>query len=470
MMRLAFPLLFVVLLTGWCSEWTQFRGPNGSGVSGAKGLPVEFGPAKNVLWKTALPAGHSTPVFTPDRIFLTGFDSEGKLWTFCLNREDGKVLWRREAPRPRRQELHKSNSPASPSAVTDGRNAYVFFTDFGLLSYGPDGEERWRMPLGPFNNPFGMGASPVLAGNTLLQICDSESGSFFAAYDKDTGKLKWRVERPDVARGFSTPVLYQPKDGEQQVIVPGSYRLVAYSVATGERLWWTSGLTWQLKPTPVMDGERIYVLGWAGGSDTGQQEEIAPFDDVLKTWDANKDGVLAKAEVPDLKILKDWSSVDLDRDDLLGSRDWQMYRDRRAAQNGLTAFRLGGRGDMTGKSIVWRYTKSLPNVPSPLLYDGVIYLAKEGGLFTSIDPANGEVLKQGRLQGALDQYFASPVAADGRVYVASQSGHVVVLKAGAQWEVLGVNTFDDEIHSTPVPLGNRLYIRTRSALYALGTP
>ena len=103
------------------------------------------------------------------------------------------------------------------AAGTDGvfwTGVYVFFTDFGLLSYGPDGNERWRLPLGPFNNPFGQGASPVLAGDRLLMICDAESGSFFVAVDKTSGRVLWRVERPDVTRGFSTPVLYQPKGGK----------------------------------------------------------------------------------------------------------------------------------------------------------------------------------------------------------------------------------------------------------------
>src|SRR5439155_15144126 len=132
---------------------------------------------------------------------------EPKIETICLERATGKVLWRRDVPRPRRQPLQPNNSPASPSAVTDGKNVYVFFTDFGLISFGPDGQERWRHPLGPFNNPFGMGASPVLAGNTLLMNCDSETGSFLIAVDKDTGAQKWRVERPDATRGFSTPLL-----------------------------------------------------------------------------------------------------------------------------------------------------------------------------------------------------------------------------------------------------------------------
>lgn len=448
-----------------CAEdWLQFRGVNASGVSNNTNLPVEFGPDKNVEWKTPLPAGHSSPVLAGDRIFLTAFEGD-KLITFCLDRKSGKILWRRESPRPRTQELHKSNSPASPSPVSDGKNVYVFFTDFGLISYGPDGNERWKTPMGPFNNPFGMGASPVLVDGILLQACDSESGSYFAAFDKETGKEKWRVERPEYSRGFSTPLIHRPPGGPVQAILAGSYQLTSYNVRNGEPVWWYRGLTWQLKPTPIMDNDRVYVLGWAGGSDTGQQENIPDFSEVLKTWDVNKDGKLQKAEVPDTKITKEWRATDLDDNGELGERDWKLYQSRRSAQNSFQAIRMGTKGDVTATNSLWKYTKTLPNVPSPLLYQGVLYLMKEGGILTTINPDDGSVLKQGRLQGALSPYFSSPVGADGKVYVSSEAGNVVVLKAGKEWEVLRVNDLDDMIYATPAIADNRIYLRTRSALY-----
>src|SRR5439155_21217471 len=138
--------------------------------------------------------------------------------------------------------------------------------------------------------------------------------------------------------------------GPMQVLVTGSDRLTADSVENGEPEWWVGGLTWQLKTTPVMDKDHVYVLGWAGGSDTGQQENVPAFEEVLKSWDKNHDGKLSKDEIPDPKIVKVWNETDLDNDGFLDERDWKMFRAKHSVQNGINAFRLGGHGDMTKKS------------------------------------------------------------------------------------------------------------------------
>jgi outer membrane protein assembly factor BamB len=357
------------------------------------------------------------------------------------------------------------NGPASPTPVSDGRNVYVFFYDFGLVSYAPDGNELWRLPLGPFNNPFGMAASPVLAGGTLVQVCDGETGSFVVAIDTATGKVKWRKERPGATRGFSTPLIYRPENGPVQALVAGSLKLVSYSVESGEELWFVRGLTWQLKPTPVMDRDTIYVLGWAGGADPGEQEDVQSFEEMLQRLDRDKDGKLSKEEIGDPKIVKDWAETDLDHTGYLEARDWEAYRNKRSAQNGFTAFRLGGQGDMTGKNFLWRYTKSLPNATSPLLYRNVLYLVKDGGILTSLDPRSGEVLKQARINGAAGAYYSSPVAADGRIYTLSEDGQGAVLKAGPDWELLRVNDLAEQAYASPAIVDGKIYLRTQSALY-----
>ena len=452
-------------LTLWASEWTRFRGPNGSGVSEGASLPSEFGPDRNLVWRTSVPPGHSSPAFGAGSIFLTGFEGD-KLLTIALDRRSGEIQWQREILRKRQGKLHEDNTPASPSPATDGENVYVFFQDLGLVSYGPDGGERWRMPLGPFNNLMGLGASPILADGKVIQVCDAESGAFMLAADKDTGEVAWRDERSFVRRGFSTPLLYDPPGGGGlQVLVTGSYRLIAYSVASGKKMWWTRGLTWQQKPTPVKDRDTIYVQNWAGGADLGNQKQVPSFEAALKEHDKDQDGKLSREEAPDPAMTGNWPHFDLDQDGYLGAGDWEQYRNRSTSVNSVMAIRLGGEGDMSDSAIKWRYHKSLPNVPSPLLYKGVLYMMKEGGIVTSLDPETGKVLKQARLHGALGRYFASPVAADNKIFMVSEEGKISVLKPGADWEVLATNDLGESCYATPAIVDGRIYVRTAKALY-----
>jgi outer membrane protein assembly factor BamB len=139
-----------------------------------------------------------------------------------------------------------------------------------------------------------------------------------------------------------------------------------------------------------------------------------------------------------------------------------------AAENGLLAIHLGGRGDMTADAVRWRYQRPVPQVPSTLLYGGVLFMVNDSGILIGIDPATGNVLKQGRLKGAIDKYFASPVGADGKVFLVSQDGTVSVVDAKADWNILSVNALDDEVFATPAIADGRIYIRTKSALYCFG--
>jgi outer membrane protein assembly factor BamB len=158
----------------------------------------------------------------------------------------------------------------------------------------------------------------------------------------------------------------------------------------------------------------------------------------------------------------------MDRDEKLNDRDWEVFRAMMAAENGLLAIKMGGQGDQTATAIRWRYSKPVPQVPSTLLYKGVLYMINDSGILLSFDPATGAVIKQGRLHGAIDKYFSSPVAADDKVFLIGEGGQVSVLKAAGDWEVLKVNELDDECFATPAIADGRIYIRTRSALYCFG--
>jgi outer membrane protein assembly factor BamB len=251
------------------ADWPQFRGVNATGVAEEENLPTRFGPEENVVFRTELPSGPSSPSIGADRIFLTASENE-ELVTFALDRETGRVLWSRGVPRPRSQELHENNHP----------------------------------------------------------------------------------------------------------------------------------------------------------DDSGYLEE----------------------------------------------RDWDQFRLRRQGMNALWAYRLGGEGDMTERNFLWKSSRTLPNVPSPLYYQGVLYTLKEGGILTSFDPETGEIRKQGRLSGAPGAYFSSPVASDGKIYAVSEEGKVAVVRAGAVWELLAVNALDDGTKATPAIADGTMYLRTYSALYAFRAP
>ena len=480
------PLVAVLVLSAAAGvraeDWPQFRGPNGSGVSVSTGLPEEFGPGKNVVWKTPLPPGHSSPVLTRDRVFVTAYAEEKaaggkshKLLVVCLDRQTGRPLWQREVPRTREGRLQNVNNPASPSPVTDGANVYVFFQEFGLISYDGAGRERWRLPLGPFNMFYGFGASPILVDDRVILPVDQDSpGSYLIAVDKTSGRVRWKVERPAVISGYSTPIIYQPKQGPKQVVVPESFQLSAYSVADGRRVWWVRGLACEMKSIASSDGEYVYINGWGfPQNQPGEQIATIPFEEARARYDRDGDKLIAKSEVAgaekmDRMLKNAFEAFDMDRDEKLGAKDWEVFRGMMASENGLLAIRLGGQGDQTAAAIRWRYRRPVPQVPSTLLYKGVLYMINDSGILLSFDPATGNVIKQGRLHGAIDKYFASPVAADGKVFVVGQGGQVSVVQAAGDWRVLAVNELDDEVFATPAIADGRVYIRTRGALYCFG--
>lgn len=454
----------LVALLSTSLEWPQFRGPGGSGVStdvADSGLPLEMGPGKNMLWRTALPPGFSSPVLAGRRIFLTATEDE-RLWTIGLDRETGKILWKREAPRPRREPMRKPNSPASPSAATDGQSVFVFFGDFGILAYSVDGEERWRLPLGPFNNQNGHGSSPIVAGEHVYLICDQDTDSYVIAVDKKSGKVRWKVDRPGITRGYATPGVWKG-----QLIVPGAYQMVAYDLKTGTKVWWVNGLAWQVKGVPAIAGDTIYVNTWETSGDFETPPVVDSWETMLTRYDADRDSKLDSQELRSV-FRNGFNDYDLNKDKVLDAGEWEAYIRLKTAANGLIAIRPQGSGDLTGK-ILWRYRKSLPNIPSPLVYQDQLFLVKDGGIVTALNAKTGEVSKQGRIAGAAEQFWASPVGAGGKVYMVSQGCKLAVLSGQPQWEVLRVNDLGgepgDECYATPAIAGGSLYVRTRSWLY-----
>jgi outer membrane protein assembly factor BamB len=457
-------LLSLVVSAIYGAEWDRFRGPNGSGIADGRPLPREIGPDKNVVWKTATPAGKSSPVLTRDRIFLTGHE-KGVLLTLAFDRATGKELWRRETPGNRDEKRNKLNDPAAPTPVTDGSNVYVFFAGYGLLSYDRNGKERWKLPLGPFTNFHGMAASPVLVDEKVIMVCDQDEQAYLVAVHRNTGKQIWKVDRPEMVHSFSTPIVYRNKAGRTELIVPGSYQMNSYDAATGEELWRVRGLTYQVKSVPVIGDDILYFNGWAPGGEPSERMDLPSFEEMLPNHDKDGDRKLSKTEVPKNWHPATWDMQDLNKDGLLDGKDWEYYRMRRTSSNATMAIKLGGKGDITTSHVLWRYDKSLPDVPSVLLYRGVLYLIRSGGILQTLNPASGKVFKQGRLQHALDEYYTCPVAGDGKVYMISRNGVVSVLEAGADWGIASTADMGEEVFATPAIEDGHIWVRTSSALY-----
>jgi outer membrane protein assembly factor BamB len=464
-MRLACSILLAHLLQG--QDWPRFRGPNGTGVSETRNLPAEFGPGKHLLWRAPLGKGHSSPVVARDRVYVTAEEQE-KLFTLCLRLADGKLLWKRESPRSRREALDRRNNAASPTPAADENGVFVFFPDYGLLHYTRGGVETWRLPLGPFDNFYGMGASPILAGDNIVLVCDQKRASFIMAVGKSDGKTRWKQPRPEAVSGHSTPVLWRESGGPLAVIAPGSFRMDAYQAQTGEPLWFVRGLASEMKSVPVAANGVIYINGYnLPENDPGRQIAVPPFAEMLG-GDRNKDGVLERDELPEGRAKQFFPYLDLDHSGKLDESEWRLFSQSLAAENGLLAIRAGGRGDVTATHTQWKFHRSIPQLPSALLYEGVLYMVNDNGILTTLDPATGAPHKQARLRNASDRVFASPVAADGKVYFVTESGVVIVKKPGAEQETLAVNDLGEDVYATPAIAAERILIRSAATLWAFG--
>ena len=449
--------------TAHAEDWTRFRGPNGSGVSNDTGFPVEFGKTSNILWRTPVKPGKSSPVLTSKNVFLTGFENE-KLFTQCFDRATGKLLWEGVEIRTPRPEGNLLNNPAAITPVTDGENVYVFFKDIGLISYDPAGKARWRVPLGPFMNSMGLGASPILAGDAIVLQVDQIAGSYIAAFDRRNGEILWKTPREE-SESWATPLIYG-----SLILTAGPGQYGAHRLADGKRVFSHPGLSPAMVASPVLDHDTIYAFGYGADSPS-------PFSRALSRLDKNHDGQLTPDEyenIPGDTADRQQAAMYIAMGKFMGNRDgivtqdkWDAWGRHVGGPTGLLAVHLDA---ATGPRELWRFDKGFAGViPSPLLYDGVLYVVKNGGILTAFNPSTGEVLKTGRVRGALGGYSASPVAADGKIFLTSEEGKLAVLKAGRDWDVLAVNDLAEGSFATPALSAGRLYVRTDEGLYCFGS-
>lgn len=418
------------------SDWAQWRGPTASGEATAgSNPPLTWAEDSNIRWKVAIPGrACSSPIVWKDRIFITTAvqtstpadpekvkalmadtpefarkdahvpDKVLQFVVIALRRSDGTVLWQKtlheQAPLAG---THADGSWASGSPITDGELLYVYFGSYGLYALTLDGEMKWSKELGTFKTKanFGEGISPVLCGELLIINQDFEGPSFILALDRKSGTEKWRVKR-DEATSWSTPLVIE-KDGKRQIIVSATKRIRSYDPSEGALLWEIGGMTGNVIPCPVTDGNLVYCMsGFRGNA-------------LLAVKLASATGDLSDKP----------------------------------------------------EAVAWSSKVNTPYVPSPVLSGGLLYYTKgNDGFLICSEAATGKEQYARKLEG-VKTVFASPVAAGGRLYVPGKNGLTAVLKLGPQFELLASNQLADDIISSPAVAGNELFIRGDKSLYCI---
>ncbi|HZS09079.1 MAG TPA: PQQ-binding-like beta-propeller repeat protein [Blastocatellia bacterium] len=419
------------------TNWPQWRGPGGQGISTEKNLPVEWNETKNVQWKAAIPGlGYSQPIIWGKKIFLTTAIEGGpapadhkppvhiyanqefkhpewvgsdKLHTFkvlCLDRDTGRVLWDKTSYEgPVYDHRHRRGTYAAPTPVTDGKYVYAYFGSEGMYCYDFDGRLVWEKKLGGIGTMgMGVGTSPVLYENLVILLCDQEfipKDSFIMALDKKTGREVWRVPR-QVGVSWATPVIAKTPQ-RAELITSGNEFIVSYDPTTGKELWRASGLKSHAIATPVVGDNMVIV----------------------------------SSGFPSKRVI---------------------------------AIRLGGSGNLDDTDkIAWKYDKGTAYVPSPILYGDYVYLMSDAGILTCLDAKSGAIVYEGgRVPVATKFYGASPVAFDGKILLTCDDGDTFVIKAGPKHEVLGTNTIGEPCRTSPAIADGRLFIRGEKHLFCIG--
>ena len=464
-------------------NWSQFRGPGGNAIAAEQSIPLEFGPEKNVLWKSELPSGHSSPCIWRDRIFLTGHVGTS-LKMICLKRSDGSLLWERERIIPKLAIYeHVAGSPAASTPATNGERVCFYFDDYGMVVTDLDGALSWEIKFSTSTgNSYSYGASPVLDDGRIYLNRDGGIDSGLICLDVQNGDELWRVSRPDNIVSFSTPYILEG-NGAKQILAGGTGQLNAFDALSGESIWDVTGLPIFICPSPVAADGMIFYGAWTTAHVAGRTRMESVFDQdshvspesmkdpvaFFEQFDANKDGQLVSNEFPPSRARDAFNFIDANKNGFVEMAEFAPTYEERSGppgRNVLLGIAAGGRGDVTATHVKWEATKGLPYVASPLAYRGRLYLAKAGGFFSCLDPVTGEAMYESERLGVAGEYYATPVAVGNHLIVCSQRGTVLIIKAGDELEIVARNTLGEGLFATPAVLGNTLYIRGDKHLWA----
>lgn len=394
-------------------EWTRFRGPNGTGVSNAKTIPIHF-TEKDFNWKIALPGeGHSSPVIWGDKIFLTSSDSQqAGLRVDAIRVQDGQILWQKDfsfAPFPH----HRFNTFASTTPAVDEERVYVSWATpdhYMLVAFDHKGGIVWQRDFGPFLSQHGVGVSPVVYQDLVILPNDQdaftpnspEGNSSLIAVDRKTGKTVWQTKRNSKVVAYSTPCVYQPKYGDPQLIFNSqAHGITGIDPKNGHVLWeYANAFNKRSVSSPVVVAG--LVIGSCGSGGGG---------------------------------------------------------------NYVVAVRPGDAAKKQPATLAWEMKRSANYVPTPLVQGDLLFCWSDGGVVTCINGPTGAVKWQERAGG---NFFGSPVLIDGRIYCIATNGDVVVIKAADTYQPLARNPLGELTQTTPAIAGGRMYIRTLNHLICLG--
>ena len=462
--------LLVATVASRAEDWPQFRGENSSGVSKSdKPLPTEFSPTKNLLWSAKIGDGIGSPIIVGGKVFCTAMTGEQKLGVFAFDAATGKQLWKTEIDTGKLPRITPPNSHASATPASDGKRVYVHFSTLGLIALDCEtGKVAWKRPLPvpAYLMDWGSGSSPIVYKDLVIFNQDDDLASALFAVDSATGEIRWKTDRKEMLAGYAIPVLCEV-GGRTDLVVAGSGKLKGYDPATGKEIWNANTLLRTVMTSPVVKDGLIYTAVQSYG------DESRTLKYALLEWlDTNQDGTLSRDEVPK-EFWERFDQSDKDKNKTLsgGELDTAFQSADNMIGGGTTiqAVRGGGSGDVTSTHVVFNlHNRSPSNLTSPLVVGNQLFVVKKGGLSSSFDAATGMAHWELARIKNIGDYYGSPVAGNGKIYVAGENGFVVVLEQGPKLKFLAKNDIGETCLSTPAIADGRIFIRGRETLFCFG--
>lgn len=392
-------------------NWPRFRGPNGSGISTDKNVPIKWNAKEGILWQTELPGtGNSSPIIWGNRLFVESATDKQRL-LLCLSVDKGEMLWQRALP-GKEAKKHPKNSLASSTPTTDGERVYAAFwngSNLLLTAYDFEGEQLWLQDLGEYVSQHGVGASPIVFEDKVILMDDNDKTAAVLAFDAKTGKPAWRADRKAFRACYSTPLLHEREKGSTELIVVSTAGVTSYDPKDGSESWnWTwefgAGSPLRTVSSPILSNGMVVAGGGEGPA---------------------------------------------------GAR--QAF-----------AVKLGGKGDVSKTNLVWEQKKGdFPYVSCLVARGDYLYFVNDSGFAHCRSAKTGEEVWSKRLGGNV---FASPLLIDDKAYAVNDSGVTYVFAAAPEFKLLATNPLDEPVMATPAVADNKLFLRGQNHLYCIGKP